>query len=69
VLDNKTGFLVPAKDIDAMKKRIGYLIENPERWHEMGRAGRANVESKYDIDILNKKLERIFQGLIDRNST
>ena len=64
VLDKKSGFIVPARDIEAMSNRISYLIEHSEIWHEMGRAGRANVESKYDINILNKKLEKIYQGLI-----
>jgi colanic acid/amylovoran biosynthesis glycosyltransferase len=68
VLDNISGFIVPAGDMEAIKKKIAYLIEHTERWPEMGRAGRANVESKYDVNILNKKLEKIYKGLIESNT-
>jgi len=42
-----------------------YLIEHPEIWPEMGRAGRAHVEANYDINKLNNRLVKIYQGFLD----
>lgn len=64
VIDGKSGFLVPERDSDALAERIEYFIENPELLSKMGKAGRKFVEKKYDIEILNKKLEQIYTKLI-----
>jgi len=65
VIDGKSGFLVPEKDVDALAERIEYLINHPEIWSEMGRAGRKFVEEHYDINKLNKRLVEIYQKLIE----
>lgn len=65
VLEGKSGFLVPEKDVDALAERLEYLIEHPEIWPEMGKYGRKFVEEKYDIKKLNQKLVEIYQNLIE----
>ncbi len=65
VLDGKSGFLVPEKDVDALADKLEYLIEHPEIWPDMGRYGRKFVEEKYDIKRLNQKLVEIYQNLIE----
>jgi len=65
VLDGKSGFLVPEKDVDALAERLEYLIEHPELWPDMGRYGRKFVEEKHDIKKLNQKLVEIYQNLIE----
>ncbi|NQS90339.1 glycosyltransferase [Patescibacteria group bacterium] len=64
VLDDKTGFLVPERDVDALAEKLQYLIEHPEIWPEMGKCGRRFVEEKYDIEKLNQRLVEIYQNLI-----
>lgn len=64
VLDGKSGFLVPERDVDALAEKLEYLIEHPEIWPEMGRAGREFVEKHYDIKKLNHRLVEIYQNLI-----
>jgi len=59
-----SGFLVPEKDVDAMVDRLKFLIENPEKWSEMGRAGREYVIENYDINKLNDTLFNIYENLI-----
>lgn len=66
VVDGKSGFLVPEKDIEALAEKITYLIEHPEIWPEMGRSGRKFVEENYDIQKLNKQLVEIYNTVIDR---
>jgi colanic acid/amylovoran biosynthesis glycosyltransferase len=68
VIDGKSGFLVPERDVDALTERLQYLIEHPELWPEMGRCGRKFVEVKYDIKMLNSKLVRIYDALLTDNT-
>jgi colanic acid/amylovoran biosynthesis glycosyltransferase len=64
VEDGISGFLVPERDVDALAEKFGYLIEHPERWSEMGRAGRAYVEKHYDIQKLNDRLVEIYRQVL-----
>lgn len=59
-----SGFLVPEQDVDALAEKLGYLVEHPEVWTEMGRAGRVYVEKHYDINKLNNQLVEIYQKLL-----
>lgn len=68
VTDKASGFLVGAKDINAMVEKLEFLIAHPEIWPEMGRAGRKFVEENYDIKKLNGKLERIYKELVTNSA-
>lgn len=61
VLDGKSGFLVPEKDVDALVEKIEYLIQYPEQWAKMGRFGRKFVEENYDSEKLNQQLVEIYR--------
>lgn len=64
ILDGESGFLVPEKDVDALSEKLGYLVENPDLWPQMGRTGREFVEKNFACDILNKRLEQIYENAI-----
>ena len=64
MLDGKSGFLVPERNVDALAEKLQYIIEHPEIWPEMGRYGRKFVEEKYDIKKLNQRLVELYQKLI-----
>jgi len=64
VEDGVSGFLVPERDVDALAEKLGYLIEHPEIWTEMGRAGRAYVEAHYDLNKLNDQLVAIYRQVL-----
>lgn len=51
VLDGETGLLVPPADPPALSRALLRLAGNPELRHEMGRAGRAFVRSRYEWDL------------------
>ncbi|MBA7666843.1 D-inositol-3-phosphate glycosyltransferase [subsurface metagenome] len=65
LLDGKSGFIVPEKNVNALAERIEYLINNPDVWTKMGLAGRNFIEDRYDITKLNKKLEKIYEDLLN----
>ncbi|MHA1292373.1 MAG: glycosyltransferase [Promethearchaeota archaeon] len=64
VMDGKTGFLVPERNIDRLKEKLEYLINNSEKRQEMGRNGRKFVEDNFDIKKLNVKLISIYKSIL-----
>ena len=64
IRNNESGFLVPEKDVDALIDRLEYLVTHPEKWGEMGHAGRKHIEQEYDSKKQATKLEKIYDGLV-----
>jgi colanic acid/amylovoran biosynthesis glycosyltransferase len=69
VEDGVSGFLVPERDVDALVAKLRLLVEHPELWPAMGRAGRARVEDKYNIESLNDRLVQIYRQRLPRRSS
>ncbi|HBW30496.1 MAG TPA: colanic acid biosynthesis glycosyltransferase WcaL, partial [Nostoc sp. UBA8866] len=68
VTDGVSGFLVPERDAEAIAHKLTYLIEHPELWKKMGKAGRGRVEEKYDMNKLNDELVEIYQQMLNSAS-
>ncbi len=68
VEDGVSGFLVPERDGNAIAQKLTYLIEHPEVWEGMGKAGRMRVEEKYDRNKLNDELVEIYQQMLEKQS-
>lgn len=67
VVDNRTGFLVPEKNVPLLAEKLEYLIDHPEARGEMGRRGCEFVKERYDIIRLNRQLLKYYQEILDRN--
>lgn len=65
VEDGKSGFLVPERDASALADKLGYLIEHPERWSDMGKAGREFVLQHYNLQRLNDDLVNVYRSLVN----
>jgi colanic acid/amylovoran biosynthesis glycosyltransferase len=61
ILPGQSGFLVNERDPDALADQLADLIEHSERWPEIGRAGRAFVEARYDIRDLTRQLVELYR--------
>ena len=48
--DGVTGFLVPPNDPAALREKINWMVEHPERAAEMGRQGREKVLKEFTWD-------------------
>jgi colanic acid/amylovoran biosynthesis glycosyltransferase len=64
ILDGRTGFLVPERDESALALRMSELLENPAKRHQMGAAGRALVETRFNIDRQTATLENFYDSLL-----
>jgi colanic acid/amylovoran biosynthesis glycosyltransferase len=60
MLPDKSGFLVPERNVAALSDRLSYLVEHPEIWPMLGRNGRDFVAANYDIKHLNRQLVDLY---------
>ena len=47
VIDGETGFVIDARDRNALADRVAYLLERPDEAAEMGRKARSYVETEF----------------------
>jgi glycosyltransferase involved in cell wall biosynthesis len=60
VVDGKTGFLVPIKDVGALADKIVLLLDNKQLRVQMGQTGREYVEENFELGYCT---ERILEAL------
>jgi len=61
---NESGILAPEKEVSALADQLASLIDRPERWSDMGKAGRRYVEEKYDCKKLISNIIYRYKNLI-----
>lgn len=64
VIDGKSGFLVPERDVEALAERLEYLIIHQDIWENMGSAGRRHIEKEYNVLTRVERLEEIYKNLL-----
>lgn len=69
IIPNKTGLLVPINKPEKLANAIQFLIENPKKRIEMGKAGRKLAKKKFLINKIVKNHLELYQKLlkIDKN--
>ena len=60
----QAGFLGPAADPNALADRLTVMVDHPERWPDMGRAGRRFVAERHDITDLDARLAALFEQVV-----
>ena len=63
MLADRSGFLVPQRDEEALAEKLSYLIEHPDVRSEMGQAGRRHVEECFDLGKLNEHWVTVYEQL------
>jgi glycosyltransferase involved in cell wall biosynthesis len=58
------GMLVAEGDVPALSAALLDLVEHPERWPAMGRAGRAHVEQRFVLADRVRDVERLYAELL-----
>ena len=64
VLDEVTGYLVPAGDAAAMEARIGQLCRDPEKRKKMGAAGRWRIVEQFSVERMARRFESLYDQLV-----
>lgn len=68
VVHQKTGLMVPPKDVSALTAAIERLVDDAALRARMGKAGREKVMAEYTFDDMLDRMERIFQSVVnDKN--
>jgi glycosyltransferase involved in cell wall biosynthesis len=64
--DNINGLIIEKNNPKALAAAINYLSSHPEKAREMGLKGREKAEKVFPQKINTKKVENIYQQLIDK---
>ncbi|HSM84195.1 MAG TPA: glycosyltransferase [Nodosilinea sp.] len=64
VEDGVSGYLVPERDAAALSACLERLLGQPDQWAAMGRAGRACVEARFNLETLNDRLVGRYRDLL-----
>jgi phosphatidylinositol alpha-1,6-mannosyltransferase len=62
VADGETGFVVPPRDVDAVRRAIGRLIDDEELRARLGAAARRRAVEEFGNDDLATRLEPVARG-------
>ncbi len=68
VVPGKSGLLAPEGDPAALAECLETLLDAPEGWAEMGRAGRRHVEQAHDVRTTAAGLEEVYFSLMEGRS-
>jgi glycosyltransferase involved in cell wall biosynthesis len=68
VHDGETGYLVPAKQPEALAAAMLKLIRNSQRAEQMGRAAQLSVKERFSLNRLVSDTEGLYQDLMANKS-
>lgn len=63
IRDGEEGFLVPARDVDALTGALARLVDDPALRLAMGARARARVEAQFSLSAVVDQLEAIYDEL------
>ncbi|MCK4249144.1 MAG: glycosyltransferase family 4 protein [Candidatus Omnitrophica bacterium] len=64
VINDKTGYLIPAKDKTLLAEKMIYLLSNPETACKMGSAGQELVEKSFKVENMVSDIEEVYKKAI-----
>ena len=64
VVDGETGYLIEARDHEAMARQILRLLDAPERARAMGILGQQIVKQKFSSEAQVKAITRLYEHLL-----
>jgi len=65
VVNEETGYLVPAGDYEAMAKHVISLLQNPDRARAMGEKARDLVADRFSTAVQLEQVESLYKKLLD----
>ena len=66
VNNGDNGLLVPPRDHDALEEAVLKLIRNKNLARELGENGKANVYPEYDLFVMVRQIENLYESLLSK---
>jgi colanic acid/amylovoran biosynthesis glycosyltransferase len=67
VKDGVTGLLADERDVEGLALRLRWLIEHPNKWDDMLKAGRKHVEMEYGARTQGEKLMKVYEEVLNES--
>jgi L-malate glycosyltransferase len=64
IVDGKTGFLIPPKDVDTLADKMQYLLDRPNLVEEFARNGRQRYEEYFALDRMLIQTKNLYSQLL-----
>lgn len=64
IIDGQNGFLAVEKNADSITEKLASILENPHQLENIVRSARKQIETNFNVNKLNKRLEETFESLI-----
>ncbi|MDP3052552.1 MAG: glycosyltransferase family 4 protein [bacterium] len=61
------GFVIPIRDVEALKEKIYYLYNNPEICRKMGESAKQRVKSGFTWDDYGNKMISAYQKILEKH--
>jgi glycosyltransferase involved in cell wall biosynthesis len=65
ILNNETGYLVDPMDMPAFAQKVEFLSHDPDLRRSLGQAGRKRVETLFELEHNQEKLESLLLRLVN----
>lgn len=66
ISDGVEGFVVPIRDVDALREKIDYLYRHPEERRAMGRAGAERVRDRFSPHRYGEAIAQEYRRIVER---
>jgi glycosyltransferase involved in cell wall biosynthesis len=63
IIDGKTGFVVPQKNVQKLAEKIIFLLDDPEVSRSVGKEGRKYVAERYDWKIIAQEYSMLIKSI------
>ena len=64
VRDGESGYLVPERNVDALFDKLLLLLNERDKWKDMGKTGRKRIKEDFNIHSLNDSLVKVYERLL-----
>lgn len=64
VSEGETGFLVPRDDCEALRSKMGMLLQSSDLRARMGRAGRRRYEQEFAFDLMLNRTMAVYETVV-----
>lgn len=67
VINGRTGFLIPPRNIDKLVEKIDYLLENPNIASNMGKAGKQHLLEHFSLEKMVNNTLNVYNTLLHKS--